>query len=62
MYRAICNTHSPFALDQYEINHGNYTFTLLKAREVYGNRITAPDIDHQEPSPVSGNYGLLLYL
>ena len=34
----------------------------LKAREVYGNRITAPDIDHQEPSLLSGNYGILLYL
>ena len=48
---------SPFALDHYEINNENYTSTVLKARDMYGNRITAPgvDLDHHEPNQVSGN-------
>ena len=28
---------------------------MLKAREIYGSRITAPDIDHNEPKLASGN-------
>ena len=51
----IYNAYSPFSLDHYEINYENYTSVVLKAREIYGSRITAPDIDHNEPKLASGN-------
>lgn len=50
----IYNAYSPFSLDHYEINYENYTSAVFKAREMYGSRITAPDIDHNEPKLASG--------